>query len=349
MIFELNPAEEGGMQVGAPFRQKLPSEVGLREKMIEDWIASSPEILFQQGEDALVFAQSVSGQSMADVLALDSTGRLIVVEIKRDWSGRSTVAQLLEYAARLAQVGYEGLNDEAQRYPKWKGGGLYERFLEFAELDDFPRDQLGRDQRTVIVAPAADGNLARVVDWLRSYGVPIEFVPFDVFTDRSGQPRLLQIQGASPVPNTRKEEGSWAGHWIFNTNETHAPGAYRAMFERGVAAIYGYDSGPATLEGASAGDKVLAYVNRQGLRALGEVVSGDVQAGEGIFVSDDGSQLPDEYHLEIDWQVVLAEDQAVSPNDAKDMGYNLPVRTTFGRLWKGNLAGLLEAEMERRR
>lgn len=97
--------------------------MSIAEKAIEDWIVSSPNLLFPN-EQVLVIAQSVSGKSMADVIALDTYGNLLVVEIKRDWSDRSTVSQLLEYAAGYKDCGYETFNQLAQVYLKWSGGEL---------------------------------------------------------------------------------------------------------------------------------------------------------------------------------------------------------------------------------
>ncbi len=120
------------------------------------------------------------------------------------------------------------------------------------------------------------------------------------------------------------------------------------MFEQNVAAIYGYPNGPANLEGAATGDKVFAYVNQQGLRAIGTVLDPQVTAGTGIFIDDDGKQRPDEYHLGVDWQVV-PRDRAITPGDAAArFGYNLPVRSTFAKLHRGSLALRLENELRAR-
>ena len=73
-----------------PFLMHTAGDLGLKEKDIENWIARHPELLFGK-ERVLVFAQSVMGDSMADVFALDTSGRLILVEMKRDWSDRATV------------------------------------------------------------------------------------------------------------------------------------------------------------------------------------------------------------------------------------------------------------------
>lgn len=47
---------------------------------------------------------------------------------------------------------------------------------------------------------------------------------------------------------------------------------------------------------------MLAYVNQQGLMAVGKVMDVKVEPGVGIFFDDEtGQQLPDEYHIEVEW------------------------------------------------
>lgn len=123
----------------------------------------------------------------------------------------------------------------------------------------------------------------------------------------------------------------WAAYWFFNTNETNGPGAYRSMFARNVAAIWGYPDGPRKLEGARPGDRVLAYVNAQGLRALGVVVDGAVVAGTGIFLKPTGEQQPNEFHLKVRWEVIVLPKEAISSFEAQLDKYKLPVRCTFAR------------------
>ncbi len=329
------------------FSEKPASNLGVLEKAIENWIARNPNLLFPR-EQVLVFAQSVKGKNMADVLALDSFGNLLVVEIKRDWSDRSTVSQLLEYAASYREQAYEFFNQQAQRYEDWSGGELIQRFRQFAERPDFPEQRLFRRQRVFIVAPDSDAGLKKIVGWLHSYGVPIEFIPFRLFADEGRSPRFIDISGATGDPESEVLDDGWAGHWIFNTNETYCPGAYERMFDRGVIAIYGYKNGGAALEGSSPGEKVFAYVNGQGIRALAEIVDSTVKPGEGIFLNKEGIQEPDEYHVRVSWKIRLQKEAAISNAQASEMGYSLPVRTVFGHLWRGRLATQLEAEVERR-
>jgi RecB family endonuclease NucS len=130
LLFEI---ENVGAKYSVSSHKIMPrpaADLGLLEKDIEEWIADHPEVLLPN-EQVLVIEQSITGQSMADVLVLDSFGRLIIVEIKRHQTDRKTVAQLLEYAARLRGVSYEELNSRAQRYRKWQGGDLHSVFSDF--------------------------------------------------------------------------------------------------------------------------------------------------------------------------------------------------------------------------
>jgi len=337
MLYEIETNDDG-LIVTKRFLEKSASELGIREKTIENWIAGRPDLLFPN-EQILIIGQSISGKGMADVLALDSLGNLILVEIKRDWSDPATVGQLLSYVAEFQGVTYERLNAEAQRYAKWKGGDLLSSFREFIDNENFPKEDLSKRQRVFIVAPDSDDNLKKIVAWLKSYGVPIQFIPFKLLSDAEGELRFIGIEGVESEIELPPTDDSWDKHWIFNTNESFGPGAYKRMFEQGIIAIYGYDNGPRNLrKGASKGDKVLAYVNGQGIRALGTIVDANVQEGQGIFLDENGNQQPDEYHLKVKWDCVLPEDKALSNREASSIGYNLPVRIVFGRLHRGELA-----------
>lgn len=145
----------------------------------------------------------------------------------------------------------------------------------------------------------------------------------------------LQANKANHHPQS--EEG-WAGHWLFNTNESFGRGAYQRMFERQVAAIYGYPDGPRKLQGAKAGEQILAYVNQQGVQAVGIILNGDLVKGQGIFLNAEGEQQPDEYHLAVRWEAMTAREDALTAAEAIGLGYQLPVRSTFAKLYRGQIA-----------
>jgi hypothetical protein len=341
MLYQIEP-DGNDLVVTKEFREKSASELGIQEKAIENWISKNPKLLFPN-EEVMIIGQSISGQNMADILALDTLGRLVVVEIKRDWSDRATVAQLLEYAANLQGAGYERLSEEASKYRRWKDKDLIAAFRQFADNEDFQKEELGIKQRVFIVAPDADEGLKKIVAWLKEYGVPIEFIPFKIISNAEGDIKFIEIEGVQSETEPPPTGDSWAGHWIFNTNESYGPGAYDRMFKQGVIAVYGYPNGPRNLmRGATKGEKIFAYVNGQGIRALGTIVNGDVKGGKGIFFDEKGKQQPEEYHMQVKWDRVLPEAKALSNREASSFGYNLPFRVVFGRLKMGKLAKRLE-------
>ncbi len=347
MLYEIRN-ESGVLSVKGRLVERAASELGVMEKSLENFLSDDPTRLFPR-EQILVIGQSISGQGMADILALDASGGLILVEVKRDWSDRATVAQLLEYAASFADVTYEALNEEAQRYTKWGGGELIDEFRKFADNPKFEAKRLGQSQRIFIVAPDFDETLKSIVKWLSGYGVPISLLPFRLFADEGGRLRLIEVEEVKSAPGPESSDDEWAGHWIFNTNERYAPGAYLRMFDRNVAAIYGYANGGANLEGTSKGNMVLAYVNGQGLTALGKIRDPHVVPGEGIFFKEDGEPADGEYHLYVDWEVRLDQDRAISASEASQaFGYNLPVVSSFCRLKRGRIARQLAEEIQKR-
>ena len=335
MLYRIREGENLTFQ---PYTEKSASELYLAEKDLENWIARNPELLFST-EQVLVISQSVAGQSMADILALDADGRVVIVEIKRNWSNRETVGQLLEYAAKMTEKNYEYLEElhrdyRSRHHAECPYVSLLERFRKLTDdpmvdSKDIPKRQKGH--RICIVAPGSDEGLSRIVEWLKGYGVPISFVPFTLYADTKDI--LLEIEPLPKVQEAEKNVGEWQRDWFFNTNETFAPGAYRKMFKEGVIAIYGYENGPHNLTGSGKGHRVFAYVNRQGVLAVGKIVDGHVVAGNTVF----GEER--EFHVKVEWEVIVAENQGVTMDNVKEAkNYNLPVRSVFAHIYRPDAA-----------
>lgn len=332
MLFQLIREREGASFT--PLKKRPASKLAIKEKDLENWMANNENLLFE-GEEVLVFAQSVQGRSMGDILALDSEGHLVIVEIKRDWSDRTTVGQLLEYAAGMSEHTYDILEKLHQTYwKKYKHGEDYKELIsrfrdliddQEARKDDIPKPTKGH--RVCIVAPESDDGLRRIIEWLREYGVPISFIPFSLYSDSDDPPSqiLLEIE---QLPKVQQPVGDitheWNGDWFFNTNETYGRDAYVNMFEQGVIAIYGYPNGPNNLEGTKRGQRVFAYVNERGILACGRIVDGKVVAGDSVFGKDN------EFHLRVDWETIVPNDKGVTNRQVRQK-FNrwLPVRNVF--------------------
>ena len=350
MLFKL--IRDGERNTFQPYMEKAASELDLTEKNLEDWMARNPELLFG-GEQVIVISQSVAGQRMADILALDADGCVVIVEIKRDWSDRATVGQLLEYAAAMTGKNYEDLEQLHQNYwPRNHEDSPYlcliERFRTLtddpnADQKDIPKRQQGH--RIYIVAPDSDEGLLRIVKWLQEYGVPISFVPFTLHAGTNDADILLEIKPLPKVPlAVENVVTEWQGDWFFNTNETNAPDAYRKMFEQGVIAIYGYENGAANLTGSAKGQRVFAYVNRKGILAVGDIVDGKAIAGHTVFGEEQ------EFHVKVEWKTVVDDDKGVMNGEVRQKyDYGLPVRNVFCGMSRHNAADWIADELQRRK
>ena len=352
MLFRL--IREGEKTNIQTFVKRPASELHLVEKDLENWMARNPALLFGGEEEVLVIAQSVSGRSMADILALDAEGNLVVIEIKRDWSDRETVGQLLEYASEKAESKYEDLEklyrDYWKRYHSEPYIYLLDRFRELSEdqtveKEDIPRHPNGL--RICIVAPGSDDGLHRIIKWLKEYGVPISFIPFTLYTneDNDTEEILLEIEQLPKIQAPRENVvGEWQGDWFFNTNETHAKGAYIKMFDQSVIGIFGYPDGPARLEGSSAGQRVFAYVNKKGVLAWGHIIDGKVISGNTVFKKDR------EFHVKVEWETIVAADKGVKNEEIRQrFNCGLPVRNVFCGMYRHQMTAWIADELQRRK
>src|SRR5438128_160755 len=126
----------------------LASQAEVTEKQIELAVAQRPDCLFRAGARSmpvLVVKKSVRGLKMADVIALDAEGRLVIVECKRGFADRQTLAQLLDYASDYGSDPAKLLDrDWASGEGRAEGTTLIEVFRRFADHATFPAEELGR-------------------------------------------------------------------------------------------------------------------------------------------------------------------------------------------------------------
>jgi hypothetical protein len=314
--------------------------IKVKEKHFEEWVAKNPKLLFTDENAVLVIAQEVSGEPMADILALDSEGNLIIIEAKRDWSDRNTIGQVLDYAAHLREWDYDEFNARAKKYFK-NNIELIDRFREFVDNPDFPKDELCKKQRLFIVAPESDSSLFKVIDWLNQYQVPIDYIPFKIMQAKEGD-YLLQIRQIDVEPLPQK--WGWEGDWFFNTNETYGKGAYNEMIEQAVIAVYGYHDGKERLDKPSPGDRVFMYVNNIGIIGKGKVAEEESFSSGSVFQK----KADREFHRKlVDFKVVSTKN-AIKSAEVSQMGYNLPVRSTLCKIYNPIVARRIAEEIDRR-
>lgn len=324
-----------------PFTPCDASSLNVKEKNIENWMATKPELLFSNPDAVMIIAQEISGEVMADLLAVDSQGNLIIIEIKRNWSDRNTVGQILDYAARLESWKYEDFNIRWKKDKGENSNDLFEEFKNFSENHEFREDEFLKQRQLFILASSVDESMKRIIRWLgESYNVPINYVPFQFY--KNNDQVFLQISKIDIQPIIPK--GGWSGDWFFNTNETYGKGAYKSLFEQSVIAVWGYPNSQEILNRPEPGDRVFAYINGRGITAVGTFGEKDAFSSGSVF----GRKNETEYNRKVTWEKIVDLNQAIKTVECSQWGYNLPVKSSLCKMYNGKVCQKIADELMKR-
>jgi hypothetical protein len=191
-----------------PFR-RLNSTAEYYEKEIEDLFWADLEAFAGEPLFAVARQPRLFGGGIPDIVAIDSTGHIVVIEVKRDVD-RAHLAQCLEYAgwARRATVGE--LADLYRSGPH--------RF--FADWQGFTGTTeplpLDRSPRLILVARSFDGRTESAFGFLTDSNVPVKLLRIVFYEDVDGK-RIVDVDAGSELgsrlaspPSTARPGGGGA-------------------------------------------------------------------------------------------------------------------------------------------
>jgi hypothetical protein len=178
MLFVVDPESKSAQ----PIHSATFADLKVRERYdLQEWVLATPQIL---GEELMVLTTEFSGfdrtSERLDVLALDTRGKLVVVELKRSAVGTHAELQALRYAAYCSTL---TLEDAADLYAEYLGsrgepGVARDEALErirafvpdpaFTALDDRPR--------LILAAEEFPPEITATVLWLRGYDLDVSCV-----------------------------------------------------------------------------------------------------------------------------------------------------------------------------
>lgn len=183
------------------------AEAGLTERAhLQEWVLANPDIL---GSDVRVLSFEFdwwtgSGGSRErdrlDVLGIDTAGRLVVAELKRDRAPNTTDTQAIRYAAMASRFTSDTLAAAHARFLSARGeptdADAALRVIEDhagGELDT----ELLRRPRIVLVAADFPAALTASVVWLTEMGIRVELVHYRAY--RAGGEVALVVSRLWPV------------------------------------------------------------------------------------------------------------------------------------------------------
>jgi hypothetical protein len=333
-----------------------------RERRLEDWIESNPDIL---GQRLLLVGRQVQTRygGIIDLIAVDDEGRCVVIELKRGRTPRDIVAQALDYISWVAELPDSEVRDRIARNSGLSFNEAYQK--QYGARN--PPEQLNTDQRILIVATDVDEATTRIVQHLTGrYGVDINVVNLSYFS--VGEQELLartwvvdpaelleRVDSRTPDPIAMGADRAWTGLWHVNLGVAPGEGVQRNWEDPRRYGFVSAGHGPKWRDEISRlaiGDRIYAYLNGAGYVGGGEVRSTAERADNFIppgfdkplrelplesqswFLDGDDPELA-EYMVGVKWSGAVEPSEGLRASPA--------IRGTVRKIWSADLGDRLRA------
>lgn len=182
------------------------------EDRIEGWVEKDISLV---SDNLLVIGRQVRTDfgGALDLMCLDSSGDVTIVELKRDLTPREVAAQLLEYASWVRDLSAARVVEIANDYLS-ADGPLEDAFVrKFSQ--ELPDSLNAAGVNMLVVASVIDVRSERIMRFLsEEYGVSINAVTFDYFRSDDGkeviartfllEPDQVEHQRQARAPSRRK-------------------------------------------------------------------------------------------------------------------------------------------------
>lgn len=296
----------------------VPSPIGL-ESQLENYIESDPTML---GETLLVIGRQVPTLhgGFIDLLALDESAAVHVIELKRDKTPRDVTAQALDYGSWISTLGRPEVQAIFEAYRP--DVALEQAFAEV--FDETLPDEVNATQVFTIVAASVDAATERIVRFLNEdFGVPINVVFFRHFTD-NGATYLARTWLVDHEPGTTTASSSptrkaktrelWNGSdWYVSFGDAPGERRWSDGMKYGFVSAGGGEWFSRTLKNLHPGARVFVCIPKVGYVGVG-TVAGEARRFDETVITVDGvetllTELPLEgiYHRPGDDSDDLAE------------------------------------------
>jgi hypothetical protein len=199
-LFKLNTKETGSVALGI-LERVIIGNIDY-ERDFENWLENSPDVLFDEDEGNTVIwigrqvrAGIGSSFKYPDLMGIDSSGDIVIVELKKGKTPREVVAQALEYSSWVSKLNYQELNDIFLQYKKLTNKvdqitDLLSTYKEvfYPDLEEDIRVEINNNQKIFIVAEEVTSTVKQVTTYLRnSFGVEIYCLEYKVYKTEQGE------------------------------------------------------------------------------------------------------------------------------------------------------------------
>ena len=161
-LFKIDPKDKQGQAI----KETEFSHLGFQERRdIQEWVAANPSIL---GEDLLIIGKEFSKfdgtNERLDLLAVDSDGKLVIIELKRDDSGADAYWQAIKYASYFQKASAEVVIDILANYDGMSTEDAVHKLRQHLDEDDL--GSLNNDQRIILASHRFAPEVTSAALWL---------------------------------------------------------------------------------------------------------------------------------------------------------------------------------------
>ncbi len=200
-LFRVDPVSKESKKV----TQVDFSSLGLQERTdIQEWIADNPGIL---GEDLLIIAKEFSDfdetNDRLDLLAVDPDGKLVIIELKRDYSGVDAHWQAIKYASYLRHTTPQQVIGLLEAHEEISASDAEERLIEHTSSDTL--ENLNVDQRIILASHRFAREVTSAVLWLNEKALDENLITcIQLIPHQDGDTLYVQSNTIIPVPGTER-------------------------------------------------------------------------------------------------------------------------------------------------
>lgn len=252
------------------------------ESKLESLILADPEILDAK---LLLLGSQVATRfgKFIDVLGIDEDGVIHILELKREKTPRDVVAQVLDYASWILELGNDEIRDVFDsNHP---GESFDEAFAQRFDGAPVP-DELNSDHVMTIVASDLDSGTERIVAYLNNrHGLPINVMLFRYFMDAGheylARTWLINDDVAAPASAAAKgksTKASWNGRDWYVSFGDEGSREWSDAERYGFISAGGGEWYSRTLKGLPVGAQVFVHIPQRGYVGVGIVEAPAMEA-----------------------------------------------------------------------
>ncbi len=187
---------------------------------LESWVASDSSLI---GPDLRIIGRQVhTASGPLDLLGIDRSGNLVIIELKRDRLPREALAQAIDYASDVASWDLDKVSEVCTKHT---GKSLEDFISEEFEEENLESLNVNSAQRIILIGFSIEGALERMIQWLSdTYSISINAILLHYLKTEAGDEVITRTTVISEEVAEKRARAK-----KFQIPMSDEPGAYEEL------------------------------------------------------------------------------------------------------------------------